>query len=69
MTDHVPRQPEPEVMDDAQAAQTYALSDFSEVNRASALPPPFLLAGAGQVVQTVNIASRVHGRNSAHPPP
>lgn len=34
MQQHMPRQPEPEYMDEAAEADAYALSDFSEVNQA-----------------------------------
>ena len=34
MPTHMPRQPEPEYMDDPAEAEAYAASDFSEVNQA-----------------------------------
>ena len=34
MPEHMPRTPEPEVMDEPEGAEAYALSDFSDVNQA-----------------------------------
>ncbi len=49
MQQHMPRQPEPEYMDEAAEAEAYALSDFSEVNRAFVERLLELLGACGRV--------------------